>query len=198
LALAPLGRRAVHVAIDLQRMFAEPGAWQVAGLARIVPHIAAITETHRDQTVFMRFVVPRTAEEAEGRWRHYYRRWEDFAGDRLPAGQIELVDALARLAEPRRIFDKATYSAFTSGAFVRHLAEVSADTLIVTGVETDVCVLATLLDAVDRGLRVVAVADALASSSPAGHSATLDHVLPRFDHQIDIASAAEVLAAWAI
>jgi nicotinamidase-related amidase len=193
-----LGRRAVHVAIDLQRMFAEPGAWQVAGLARIVPNIAAIAEARPDRTVFTRFVVPRTAEGAEGRWRHYYRHWEDFTGDKLPAGQIEIVEALAHLAEPRRIFDKTAYSAFTSGPFVRHLADVSADTLIVTGVETDVCVLATVLDAVDRGLRVVAVADALASSSPAGHSATLDHVLPRFDRQIDIASAAEVQAAWAI
>jgi nicotinamidase-related amidase len=198
LALAPLGRRAVHVAIDLQRMFAEPGAWQVAGLARIVPRVAAIAQAHRGRTLFTRFVVPRTAEDAEGRWRHYYRHWGDFTAEKLPAGQTELVEALACLAEPGRIFEKATYSAFTSEPFVRHLAQVSADTLIVTGVETDVCVLATVLDAVDRGLRVVVVCDALASSSPAGHSATLDHVLPRFDHQIDLASAAEVQAAWPI
>jgi nicotinamidase-related amidase len=41
----------------------------------------------------------------------------------------------------------------------------SIDTLIVTGGETDVCVLATVLGGIDRGYRVVVVSDALCSST---------------------------------
>ena len=37
------------------------------------------------------------------------------------------------------------------------------DTLVVTGGETDICVLATVLGAVDRGFRVVLVSDAICS-----------------------------------
>jgi nicotinamidase-related amidase len=57
--------------------------------------------------------------------------------------------------------------------------------------------LATAFAAVDRGLRVVVAADAVASASPAAHAAVLDEVLPRLDRQIELAPADRVLAAWA-
>ncbi len=40
---------------------------------------------------------------------------------------------------------------------------------MVSGSETDVCVLATVLDAVDLGYRVIVVRDAVCSSSDEGH-----------------------------
>jgi nicotinamidase-related amidase len=55
-------------------------------------------------------------------------------------------------------------------------------------------VLATLLAAVDRGYRVIAVADALGSSSMEGHNATLWHVLTRLPDQVEIDDTAQVLA----
>ncbi|MGY4466887.1 nicotinamidase-related amidase [Bradyrhizobium sp. LB9.1b] len=42
---------------------------------------------------------------------------------------------------------------------------------MITGAETDVCVLSTVLGAVDLGFRVVIVKDALCSSSDVGHDA---------------------------
>jgi nicotinamidase-related amidase len=51
--------------------------------------------------------------------------------------------------------------------------EWSADGLIVTGSETDVCVLSTVMSAVDLGYRVILVRDAVCSSSDAGHEALL-------------------------
>jgi nicotinamidase-related amidase len=44
-----------------------------------------------------------------------------------------------------------------------------ADALIVSRSETDVCVLATVLDAIDIGYRVIVVRDAICSSSDEGH-----------------------------
>ena len=52
------------------------------------------------------------------------------------------------------------------------------------------------LDAVDRGFRVVVAVDAVTSFSPDGHRATIDHVLPRFEHMLDLAVSADILAAW--
>jgi nicotinamidase-related amidase len=43
--------------------------------------------------------------------------------------------------------------------------------LVITGSETDVCVLATALDAVDRGYRVILIENAVCCSSDAGHDA---------------------------
>jgi nicotinamidase-related amidase len=94
-------------------------------------------------------------------------------------GLVDLVGPLAALAHTEQTLDKPTYSMFGVVGLAEILAARGADTLILTGVETDVCVLATLFDAVDRGYRVVVVADAVTSSSAEGHEAVLEHVLTR-------------------
>lgn len=70
------------------------------------------------------------------------------------------------------------------------------DSLIITGAETDVCVLAAVLNAVDLGYRVVLATDALCSSSDETHDALLTLYRGRFSQQIETADAATILAAW--
>jgi nicotinamidase-related amidase len=65
------------------------------------------------------------------------------------------------------------YSAFSGGQLQKYLQGRQVDTLIISGGETDVCVLATVLAAVDRGYRVIIVEDALCSSSDQTHDALL-------------------------
>ena len=71
-----------------------------------------------------------------------------------------------------------------------------ADTLIVTGSETDVCVSATIMGAVDHGFRVILVRDGVCSSSDEGHDALLQLYHRRFSEQIETASAEEILSKW--
>ncbi len=183
------------MAIDMQRVFAEPTAWQMPDFHSIVPNIAAIAQACRGRNMFSRFVVPHTAEHAHGHWQTYYRRWADFTGAVMPPHLIEIVDALTPYATPDTLIDKFTYSVFEAPDCMQRLAALGTTTIIFTGVETDVCVLASLMTAVDRGYRVIAVADALGSSSQAGHDATLKHVLTRLPDQVEIVSTSEVLAA---
>ena len=63
--------------------------------------------------------------------------------------QLEIVPALSHLIPPATVIDKPVYSAFAESGLAAFLHDKSVDTLIVTGSETDVCVLATVLDAVD-------------------------------------------------
>ena len=67
---------------------------------------------------------------------------------------------------------------------------------MISGGETDVCVLAAVMDAVDAGYRVVLAADALCSVSDAFHDAMLRHFESRFSQQIDVATTEEILGAW--
>ena len=85
---------------------------------------------------------------------------------------------------------------FESPIFIEALARRNASALVLTGVETEVCVLAFAFAATDRGYRVVIVEDAVTSSSPAGHRAALAAIYPRLDQQIQIATVDQVLAAW--
>jgi nicotinamidase-related amidase len=75
----------------------------------------------------------------------------------------------AALCRPAAVIDKTRYSAFAEPRLIEHLRR-REDALIVSGSETDVCVLATVLDAVDIGYRVIVVRDTVCSSSDEGHS----------------------------
>jgi nicotinamidase-related amidase len=79
---------------------------------------------------------------------------------------------------------------------LEHLLGRAADGIIVTGSETDMCVLATVLGAVDLGFRVVVVRDAVCSSSDEGHDALMKLYLTRYSEQIEVADAETVLAEW--
>ena len=53
-----------------------------------------------------------------------------------------------------------------------------------------------MLDAVDRGYRVVVAADALCSVSDEAHDSLLALFDNRFSQQIEVAGSEEILAAW--
>ena len=72
----------------------------------------------------------------------------------------------------------------------------NADTLLITGSETDVCVLASVLGAVDCGYRVIVVRDAVCSSSDESHDALLELYHRRFSIQIEVAEAEEIIRSW--
>jgi nicotinamidase-related amidase len=92
-----------------------------------------------------------------------------------------LDNPLPRCAEPR---------------LLAYLQERKADALIISGSETDVCVLATVLGAVDFGYRDIVVRDALCSSSNEGHDMLMRLYHTRFTEQIETANAETILSHW--
>ena len=70
------------------------------------------------------------------------------------------------------------------------------NTLVVTGSETDVCVLATVIGAVDHSYRVIVVTDAVCSSSDEGHDAMLKLYRERYSLQIEAVGSEVTLSAW--
>ena len=198
LPFGPLDGRTLHVCIDMQRLFLEPGPWYAeAGLA-ILPAIRRLLDHAPESALFTRFITAERAEAATGSWRRYYRHWHQVTRDELGEGALGLHPELAPYAAADRVFDKTTHDAFDDEAFARHVAGLAPSALILSGVETDVCVLATALSAVDLGTRTVIAVDAVTSSVVESHRACLDHVYPRYDQQIELASADEIIAAWSL
>ncbi len=188
--------RALHLCIDMQRLFAPGGPWPTPWLPEVLPMIEAIVARHAERTVFTRFIPPERPEDLPGRWQAYYHQWREVTGEHLDPMLLRLMPSLDAMTPPALVVDKPVYSAFHRSPLQHILAARGVDTLIITGGETDVCVLATVLDGIDAGYRVVLVTDALCSSSDTGHDALMTLFDARYTTQVIKASTAQLLSAW--
>jgi nicotinamidase-related amidase len=194
--IRPIGPDAIHVCIDMQRIFAERTAWYTPSIPTILPAILRLTGHCPGRSVFTRFCTPPTAADAPGNWRRYYERWAELTTDVLGAEMLDVIAELAAFSPPAQIADKTTYSAFESAGFCAVLDDLGCRCIIFTGVETDVCVLGTVMQAMDRGYRVIIAEDGVHSSSPEAHRAALDLIYRRFEDQLEIGPADEIIANW--
>jgi nicotinamidase-related amidase len=129
-------------------------------------------------------------------WQHYYKRWESMTVERLGADMIGLVPDLAQFVPPARTFDKHVYSPWAGSDLRAQLRNATVDTLIITGGETDVCVLATVLGAVDWGFRVILATDALCSSADETHDSMMNIYMNRFGQQVECVTTETLLDSW--
>ena len=192
----PLTERSVHLCVDMQRIFSAEGPWPAPWMERVLPVVATLAGRHPERTLFTRFIPPERPDELPGMWQRYYTRWRLATREHLDLDLLELMPPLAALCPPATVIDKTRYSGFAEPKLLAHLREREADALIISGSETDVCVLATVLSAVDLGYRVIVVRDAVCSSSDEGHDMLLRLYHTRFSEQIETADAATILSRW--
>jgi nicotinamidase-related amidase len=193
---ATLTPASVHLCIDMQNVYAPGAPWATPWLPRVLPAVLAIAHRFPERTVFTRFITPEKPEDVPGVWQQYYRKWRTLTREHIEPALLDLLPELKALVPPATVINKNRYSAFAGAALPKHLKERRADTLVVTGSETDVCVLASVLGAVDCGFRVVVVTDGICSSSDEGHDALLTVYRRRFSEQIETADVETVLSAW--
>ncbi len=189
-------RDAVHLCIDMQNIFGKDGVWETPWMERVLPVIADICARYTERTVFTRFITPEQPQDRRGQWQAYFTTWQRATRGNLAPDALDIVPELARYSPPALVIDKPAYSAFFGSRLGHLLVERHVGTVVVSGAETDVCVLSTVLGAVDLGFRVVIVQDALCSSSDTGHDALMTMYRTRFNKQIDLVSAEELFEMW--
>jgi nicotinamidase-related amidase len=190
------GENTVHICVDMQRMFAEGTEWKMPWLPRVLPNVVAIASAHPETTIFTRFIPAAKPGQGEGMWRHYYERWGSMTIAQLGRDMVGLVPELAEFVPPARIFDKHVYSPWTGTDLHQQLRGAGVETIIITGGETDVCVLATMLGAIDWGFRTILVTDALCSSADKTHDAMMDVYMNRFGEQVECVTTKTILNSW--
>lgn len=196
LRFGPIGPHAAHLCVDMQRLFAEDTAWRTPWMQRVAPKVRSIVEAQPERTIFTRFIPADAPGEGEGVWRRYWRRWAEMTLQQLGADMVELIPELAGFAPPAAVIDKKHYSPWIDQTFQQTLRERAIDTLVVSGGETDVCVLTSVLGAVDHGYRVVLVTDALCSSSDRAHDAMLTLYHERYGQQVETVTTETILRQW--
>lgn len=187
---------AVHLCVDMQNIFAPGGIWETPWMARVLPIVEDVARLRPERNVFTRFITPEHPTDRPGRWQRYFTKWECTTRARLDPQQLALLPKLAALAPAGHVIDKPGYSAFAGSPLLAFLRDRHVGTLIVTGSETDVCVLATVLAAVDFGFRVIVVEDAICSSSDEGHDALMTIYRTRYSEQIELIPSADIRLLW--
>jgi len=195
LPFGPVPRDAVHVCVDMQRIFLEPGPWFGEACLGVVEPIRRLVAEGSWPTLWTRFITAETPAHAEGCWRRYYDHWHAVTQAEAGADVLDLHAELLPHAVPENVYDKWGHDAFDAEPFAERIRRDAPGAIILTGIETDVCVLATAMSAVDLGYRTIIATDAVASSTPPSHDACLTHVYPRFDQQIELVTVDEILAA---
>lgn len=159
---APTTTQPWLVVVDMQAAFAQPGsAWTVPGYHDVEKQIQILVARFAARVVYTRFV-PDPVER--GAWSAYYERWSSM---RQPAAH-----PLWELTLPTG--DAPIISLPTFSKWGAELAAVVGDApLVLCGVATDCCVLATALAAVDAGRLVTIATDACGGVSQRHHEQTL-------------------------
>jgi nicotinamidase-related amidase len=176
--------RAALVVVDMQRDFLEEAAGCYApGSDEIVARIARLIDAAREEGVPVIF----TQEAHRPGGVDAGREADPGAGIGYPGGGpdspvpphciegtagIDIVDELSPSANDFRI-KKRRYSCFLGTDLDLLLRNLGVETLLVTGVDSNVCVLWTVGDAWQRDYHVRVVEDCVAGSNPEEHEAAL-------------------------
>lgn len=192
----PMFLNTAHICVDMQRMFAEDTEWHAPWLNKVLPAVEALTEKHPTQTLFTRFIPSLTADTANGAWQLYYKKWSSMTLGRMDPELLDLVPSLSRYAAPNNFIDKRVYSPWYDPKLIRRLRALRIETLVISGGETDVCVAATVMGAIDHGFRVILPVDAVFGSADETHDAMLRIFDSRYALQLTTCRTQDVLDSW--
>jgi nicotinamidase-related amidase len=172
------------VAIDLQRIFADPASpWSSPRYEDAAVGVARLRPAFGENTVLTRYVAP---AQPQGAWAEYFELW--------PFALVPPDDSLYEL-DPRFAHEPRIETREAFGKWDDRLARAigGSTRIVLAGVATDCCVISTALAAADAGIQVRVVADACAGSTVADHERALA-IMALYAPLIEITTVAEVLA----
>jgi nicotinamidase-related amidase len=189
---------AAFLVVDMQNDFVRVGApLEVPDARRTIAPIREVSRAFRSAgrpVVYTRFVTG-PAETLLWKWSPpiyppvnccrlgFRRRYEDIAAEREC---MAVVDELA--PEPGDpVVDKYGYGAFFRTNLADVLASHRADTVVVAGTVTQICVEETGRESFHHGFRTVLLSDAVSSFDPELHAATLKNFAMKFGLVMDSA-----------
>ena len=182
--------------VDLQRYYIDPSSSFRAWTEFHAPDALAYIEGRIRNSVLPAVSRLRTAFESRG-WPTAYLRLcgqrEDRADlhrifrhahrlaesegfpDLYPLSSDPLADVLPEIAPSSedRVFDKTTFSGFSSSGLASWLLEVKPRAIVFAGLATSQCVDTTARDASDRGYQIIHIEDAQADYGADEHYASL-------------------------
>lgn len=148
----------VLVVVDMQNAYLEDQCWGCLRTTSCAEVVAGLLDAGTcDNAVFTEYLAP---EYPVGTWVTYNEVNAEVNADEW---LNEIVDQLKPYAEKYPLYSKSTYSSFGNPDFKALMAR--AGRIVLAGVVSECCVLATAIDAIDTGTPVVYLTDACSGCS---------------------------------
>jgi len=96
--------------------------------------------------------------------------------EQYPKGLGGTLPAIRELLHEQLPIEKTVFGCFKSAAFTEALGQFQVDTLLIAGVETHICVFQTAAQAIERGLSVHILSDAVGARTPERHSVGMERL----------------------
>ncbi|MBE6109806.1 MAG: cysteine hydrolase [Erysipelotrichaceae bacterium] len=152
----------VLLVIDMQNAYTEDGPWTCVNMDETAEKIKTLIDSGDfAEIIFTTFSAP---EKPEGAWVTYNELNQEVNED---AEMNRVIPLLEPYTKEYPVAVKSTYSSLEN-AQVRRAAEACmkrGDSLVLSGVVSECCVLATAFDAIDLGSHVIYLTDACAGVS---------------------------------
>jgi len=189
--ITPTPGRTALLIVDMQKYFTNPGGGAFLGaVPAIVPRIKTLLERCRSEAIPVVFT------------RHVHKRGED--GGMMESWWKDLIMAenpeseIDERLEPRRaetVIEKNRYSAFYRTELEKILRSANVDTIVISGVMTNLCCESTARDAFFRDFKVFFCMDATATLSETMHFGSLLNLAYGFARITTVAELEE-MQAW--
>ena len=167
--------------IDMLNDFVEEGgALRVERAGRIIPKIKALLSWAREKGIPVIYACDAHIRGVDAE----LALWGEHAIKGTWGAQV--VEAL-KPQEGDYVVEKRRYSAFFATDLDLLLRELGVDTLILTGLVTNVCVQHTAADAYFRGYRLVVVSDACEALTAEEHEAALEYMRRVYGAEVKMA-----------
>ena len=184
------------VVVDMQKLFLteKKSPWMNKKLLSIIPNIEKLIKTVGIQnTIFTRFAPPENWQDEQDSWQTYYRINQKITPSILGTEALDIIDNfIPYLPNSVVASRKKSASIFMAGNFHSKIKKKSTKILIFTGIETDYCVLSSVLDAIHLGYYVIIVMDACASSKKNGQT-NARGIFERFPEQLWITTTKDLI-----
>lgn len=148
--------------IDMQNAYTKEGPWTCPHLDRAADHIITLIQSGRfEQIIFTRFDAP---QQPVGTWANYNTINREINENHFLNG---LIPQLLPFTEAYSLYSKSTYSSLSVPEIRTAVTECieRGSSVVLTGVVSECCVLATAFHLIDLGCPVIYITDACAGVS---------------------------------
>lgn len=151
-------RRDLLLVIDMQNVYLPEEEWACPNVKEAVKNIRNLLEREIiEQVIFTKFVKP---ERPFGTWNCYNKEYAHINGNPY---LNEMMKELHPYLSKWPVYEKSIYSSMRVPEILE--AARKADHVLICGVVAECCVMATMIDAIDEGHKVIYLTDCVAGMS---------------------------------